>query len=137
MIPVTLLAAEKLPIFSGRSSWERRLERGEVDLAVVVLRDRDEVRNRFAPRQLVGVVLVRADEHDRPLARRDPRRQVVAVVEIGRQAEVQDVDELVDRARGARAAEDHRVIRRVRAQRRSDDLAGLLAEARRLEPRPG
>ena len=42
---------------------------GEVDVAVGVLADRDDVGDRLAPGQLVGVVLVRPDEHDRPLGR--------------------------------------------------------------------
>ncbi len=43
----------------------------EVDAAVGVLVDGHDVRDRLPPRQLVGVVLVRADEHDRTLVGRD------------------------------------------------------------------
>ena len=98
--------------------------------------DRDEVADRLAPRQLVAVVLERPDEDHRPLVGRDVPAQVVAIVEVGRQAQVEDVDEAVDRARRARAAEDHRVLGPA-ADGLADDLARLLAEARRLEARPG
>ena len=52
-----------------------------VDAAVRILRDGDHVRDRLAPRQLVGVVLVRPDEHHRPLGHGDLRAQVVPVVQ--------------------------------------------------------
>ena len=48
-----------------------RLQVGEVDMAVGVLADHHHLGDRLAPRQLVGVVLVRADEHDRPPGLRD------------------------------------------------------------------
>ena len=68
-MPVTFDAAENDPIFSGRSAWrdELGLERGEVDVAVGVLGDDDDVGDRLAPRQLVRVVLERADEDHRSL----------------------------------------------------------------------
>ena len=107
-MPVTLDAAENDPIFSGRSAYAVELlrEDGQVDVAVRVLGDGHDVADRLAPRQLVGVVLERADEHDRALVGRDVRRQVVAVVEVGGDAQVEDADQLVDRRRRARAAED-------------------------------
>ena len=43
------------------------VEVGEVDPPVRVLADGDDVGARLPPRQLVRVMLVRADEHDRPL----------------------------------------------------------------------
>ena len=69
-MPVTLDAAEKVPILQRPVGvrHELRLQAAEVDAAVVVLRDGRDVGDRLAPGQLVGVVLVRADEHDRPLA---------------------------------------------------------------------
>ena len=111
-MPVTLDAAEKLPICSGRSAWRDQLglEAGEVDPPVGVLRDRDHVGDRLAPRQLVAVVLVGADEDDRALGGRDPRREVVALVELGREAQRQDVDEPVDGGGRARADEDDDVL---------------------------
>ena len=68
-MPVTLEAAENDPMRSGRSAYslELLLEHRHVDVAVAVLGDRHDVADRLAPRQLVGVVLERADEHDRPL----------------------------------------------------------------------
>ncbi len=41
-------------------------------------------------------MLVWADEHDRALGRRDVPGEPVAVVEVGRDAELQHVHELVD-----------------------------------------
>ena len=51
-IPVTFDAAENEPIFSGRAAWrdELGLERREVDVAVGVLGDDDDVGDRLAPR---------------------------------------------------------------------------------------
>jgi hypothetical protein len=54
---------------------------------VGVLADGDDVGDRLAPGQLVGVVLEGADEDDRPLSRRDLLAQVVAVVEVARDAQ--------------------------------------------------
>ena len=70
-MPVTFDAAEKLPMRSGRLAVALELARevGLVDVAVGVLADVDDLGDRLAPRQLVGVVLERADEHDRALAR--------------------------------------------------------------------
>ena len=84
MIPVTFEAAEKLPIFSGRSAWRRSscLEVVDVDAPVGVLADRDDLGDRLAPGQLVRVVLVRADEHHRPLARGSEREQPDRAVSI-------------------------------------------------------
>ena len=72
-MPVTLEAAEKLPIFGGGAhAGELFGELGEVRVAVPqFLPDRRHVRDRLPPRQLVAVVLEGPDEHDRPLVRRD------------------------------------------------------------------
>ena len=115
---------------------ELGLEPLEVDPPVVVLGDDDDVGQRLAPRQLVAVVLVRSDEHDRPLARRDQPGQVVAIVEVGRQADLEAVDELVDRPGRARAGEQDDVVVLGPADRLADDPPGVLAEAGRLEPGP-
>ena len=90
--------------------WHRATAAGEVDPAVGVLPDDDDVGDRFPPRELVAVVLVRADQDDRPLIGRDVRPQAVALVEAGRDPQLQDPDEEVDRAGHARAAEDHRMV---------------------------
>ena len=103
---------------------ERGLEPGEVDPAVVVLGDDDDVGQRLAPGQLVAVVLVGPDEHDRALGRRDRGAQVVPVVEVGRQPDLEAVDELVDRAGGPRAGEQDDVVGSVRADGVSDDPRG-------------
>ena len=91
-----------------------------------------DVGDRLAPRQLVGVVLVRADEHDRPLARRDLPAQVVALVEVGREAQVETSMSLLIGAGRARAAEDDDVVVGA-ADRVADDPPRVLAEAGGLE----
>ena len=75
-MPVTLDAAENEPIFSGRSAYRTKLglQGDPVDVAVGVFRDDHDVGDGLPPRQLVGVVLERADEDDRPLLGRDVRR---------------------------------------------------------------
>jgi hypothetical protein len=67
-MPVTLEAAEKLPISRGapRVPGQLAAQVGQVDVAVGVLADDHDVGDGLAPRQLVGVVFVRADEDDRP-----------------------------------------------------------------------
>ena len=115
---------------------ERGLEPVDVDPAVPVLRDHDEVGQRLAPRQLIAVVLVGPDEHDRALGHRDRGTQVIPVIEVGRQPDLQAVDQLVDRARGPRAGEQDDVVGAVRADGISDDPAGILAELRRLPAGP-
>ena len=113
----------------GEFSFERR----EVDPPVGILGDRHHVGDGLAPRQLVGMVLVRPDEHDRALGRGDPGQEVVAIIEVRRQAEVQYVDQLVDRPGGPRTAEDDRVVVRVAAKRVTNDRPRVLTEPRRLE----
>ena len=102
----------------------------EVDVAVAVLADGDDVGDRLAPGQLVGVVLEGTDEDDRALAGRDVGAQAVAAVEVGRDAQVEDADELVHGGRGARPAEDDGVLLARGAHGRPDDVASVLAEAR-------
>ena len=58
-----------------------------VDVPVRVLVDDHDVGDRFTPRQLVAVVLERADEHDRPLVGGDLCAQAVRLVELGREAQ--------------------------------------------------
>jgi hypothetical protein len=76
MMPVTFEAAENEPISVGRSAWRTssRSRWSRLDVAVGVLVDDHHVGDRLAPRQLVRVVLVRADEHHRPLVGRDRGR---------------------------------------------------------------
>ena len=54
----------------------------QIDVAVGVLGDRDDVADGLPPWQFVGVVLERADEHDRALTRWNPLREGVAIVEV-------------------------------------------------------
>ena len=67
-------------------SGQLRLQLPLVDVAVVVLMDHDHVGDRLAPGELVRVVLVRTDEDDRSVRRGNHSGQVVAVVEVGRDA---------------------------------------------------
>ncbi len=106
---------------------EPAFEVDDVDVAVGVLGDADHVRDRFPPRQFVGVVLEGPDEHDRSLRGRDVVRQVVAVLEGARDAEAEHVHEVVDRPGGTRPGEDDRV-RVVGVDAGADQLACLLAE---------
>ena len=62
-----------------RSVDQLGFELRQIDVPVGVLGDRDHVGDRFAPRQLVGVVLERPDEDDRTLAARDVLRQIDSV----------------------------------------------------------
>ena len=112
------------------------LQLPEVDAAVGILVDGDHVGDGLAPWQLVGVVLIGADEDDRSFRGRDMRAQIEAVVELGRQADAQHAHQLVHRGRRARAAEDDRVLL-VGSDRLADDAPGVLAEARRLQAGPG
>ena len=72
-----------------------------VDVPVGVLVDDHDVGDRLAPRQLVAVMLERADEHDRPLVGGDLRAQSVTLVELGREAQAEHRDELVDGRRSS------------------------------------
>ena len=113
---------------SGESLGEHAL----VDPTVGVLGDHLDVGDRLAPGNLVGVVLVRTDEHHRPLGLRDPLEEPVAGGEVRRQPQVENVDQLEDRRGGAGAAEDHHVVVGA-AHGPVDDPAGVLAEAGRLQ----
>src|SRR6266851_3205951 len=105
-----------------------------VDVTIVVLVDYDHVRDGLSPRKLVGVVLVRADEDNRTLRSWDQRHEVITVVEVGRYAQVEDVDHAVDGTRGAGAAKDDRVLL-ARAERGPNDLTGFFAKPCRLQAR--
>ena len=70
----------------------------DVDVPVGVLGDRHDVGDRLAPRQLVGVVLERPDEHHRALVGGMCSVRCVPVVEAGGDAQAQDADQLVDGA---------------------------------------
>ena len=59
--------------------------------------------------------------------------ETVALVEVGRDAEVEDADQLVDGSRRARAAEDDRVLVAVGPTGLADDVARVLAKAGRLQ----
>ena len=91
-------------------SRRARFELGQIDPAVGVLADRDHVGDRLAPGQLVAVVLVGPDQDDRSLVGRDVGAQAVALVEAGRDAQLEDADEQVDRAGHPGAGEDHGVV---------------------------
>ena len=82
------------------------------------------------------MVLVRADQHDRPLGGGDVRAKPVAIVKAGRDPELENADEEVDRAGHARAREDDRVLVG-RADGVANDRSRLLPEAARLKPGPG
>ena len=114
-MPVTFEAAENDPIFSGRSAYRSSSSRscGEVDVALAVLADHHHVRDGLPPRQLVAVVLVGADEHDRPLVRAGSAsaRSQRSSRSAGMRRLSTSTSRLIA-AGGAGAAEDHRVARR-------------------------
>jgi len=120
------------PERTRRVARELAFEVTQVDAAVLVLVDHDDLGNRLAPRQLVRVVLVGTDEDDRTLARRDARLQGVAVVEVRGQAEVHHGPSTCGSPRRTRAAEDDRVLI-VGPDGPTDDPPRLLAQARRLQ----
>ncbi len=105
----------------------------QVDVAVAILADDHEVSDRLAPGQLVGVMLVRADEDHRPLGVRDAPGQLVPLVQPGRDAQFQDADELVHRGGDAGSAEDDEIVIGA-ADGVADDLPGLLAQPGSLQP---
>jgi hypothetical protein len=109
-----------------------RLQPRQVDPPILVLADRDHVDHGLPPRQLIRVVLVWPDEDDRPLIGRDVRPEAEALVQAGRDAQLEHADEEVDRAGHPGAGEDHRVVVLRGADRVADDRPGVLAEARRL-----
>ena len=116
---------------------ESALQLFEVYSAVLVLANYGQVGDRLAPRQLVRVVLVRADEDNRPLFRRDPIAQRVAFVQLGRKAEPEHVDEPIDCSGRSRADEDNGMLRLRCTDRPGDDRSRLFSVPRRLEACPG
>ena len=104
-----------------------------IDVPVGVLVDRDDVGDRLAPRQLVGVMLERPDEHDRSLVRRDLRGEVVAIIEFGGDPQSHDPDQFVDSTGAARAGKDHdRLV--IATNGVADEGSSVLAQPRGLEP---
>jgi hypothetical protein len=105
-------------------------------VAVEVLRDDDDVGDRLTPGQLVGVVLVRADEHHRPRLGRDVAAQVMGVLKPAGDAQAEDADELVDRPGAARSGEDDDGVL-VAADGVADDRARVLAQPGGLQASAG
>src|SRR3954447_17736113 len=103
-------------------------------MPVDVLRDLDDIGDRLAPRQLVGVVFERPDEHHRPVVGLDRCRPRVTVVELRRHAQAEDSHELVHRPGRAGAGEDDQHIV-IAAERVPDDPARVLPQPRRLQAR--
>ena len=105
-------------------------ERGAVDASARVLGDAHHERRRLAPRQQVGVVLVRPDEHHGALRVRRALRE--------RRKQAERTDQLVGGAGRAAAREEHHVGVAVGALHAAvggarDRPARLLAEAGRLQ----
>ncbi len=105
----------------------------EIDMAVGRFTDGHDVGDRFSPRDLVGVVLERADEHDRALVGRNGVGDVPAVVEIRRDPQTEHADQLVDGVGRPAATEQHHVIVGGPGAL-GDDGTSLFAVARRLQP---
>ena len=125
----------------GKTSDEQRpagvvddlaLKVGEVDLAISVRADGHHVRERFPPGQFAGMVLIRANEHDRAPARPEVRGQPGASGPPGRVPQSKNCGQLVHRRRGARSAEDDQVVAGA-ADRVADELPGVRAQPRGLQ----
>ena len=108
------------------------LEVCQIDMAVSVLVDGDDVGDRLAPRELIAVVLERADEHHGTIAGRDGVVESVAPVEVGGDAQVEDADQLVDGACRAGAGEDDAGVV-VTVDGIADDPSRVLAQAGGLQ----
>ena len=122
-------AAEKLPNFQGAAGMalQRVFQRLDIHLPVFVLGNFDHVGDGLAPGKFVGMMLVRSDEHHRPFGLGNLPGEAMGPVETRRDADFKDVDQLVDRRRRARAAEDHQIV--VAAMNASlDDAPGILAK---------
>ena len=105
-----------------------------VDAAVGVLADRDDVGDRLAPRDLVGVVLVGPDEDDRALRRRDVLGERVGVVEGRGDPQPEDPDQLRDRPGAPGAGEQHDGV--VVAARRTSRMIARASSRSRVVCRP-
>ncbi len=103
-----------------RMADELGLERREVDMAVRVLGDDDDVGDRLAPRQLVRVVLERPDEDDRAL----PGAGCERTARSGRRAP------MAAAARGCRSACRRRRLRPSRRRSRTSPLRRRSPRAR-------
>ena len=137
-IPVTLDAAEKLPIRSGRCRYWMRFSSSRARLTcpsesssittTSVMDSRHDSSFEWCsngPMKTTG-----------PLLLGDVRREVVAVVEVGGDAQVEDADELVDGAGAARAAEEHEGVV-VGPDGVVDDAAGVLTQPGGLQAGAG
>ncbi len=99
---------------------------------VGVLPDHHHVGDRLPPRNLVGMVLIRTHEHDRPLSWRYVLGQRVQVIEHRRHPQPEDADQLGDGPGAARPREDdHAVVSTTDCG--VDDLPRLLAQPRGLQ----
>ena len=119
-----------------RVSDELSLQLFEVDPPILVLVDDDDVGDGLAPGDLVGVVLVRSDEDDWALGWGDMGAQIISRVEVGREAQVHDLDELVDRASRTGATKEDDVFFEVASSGVGDDVACFFSKASRLQARP-
>ena len=88
--------------------------------------DRDHIRHAFTPRQFIAVMLIRADEDDRPFCRRDGLAQFVPLVQIRRNTKIQDSDQSIYRSRTAGASKDDDIVV-VRTKSVVNDLSSLLS----------
>ena len=107
-------------------------ERVEIDVAVEVLGDHHDVGHALTPHDLVGVMLVGADEDDGTLVGLDETAGVPTVLEVRRDAKAENADDLVDGARapGPCKHDDGLVVT---AHGIADLLPSILAQPRRLQ----
>ena len=118
---------------AAREAGQLLFEIGQVHMPVGILADDDDVGNRLAPGQLIGVMLVRPYKDNGSLRLRNSRGELETFVQPGRDAQLQNPDQLVHRCRRPGPAEDDQVVIGA-ADGIPDDPAGVLAQPRRLQP---
>jgi len=101
-------------------------------VAVGVLGDGDDVGDRFPPRQFVGMVLVRSDEHHREFPGRDAIGQAVLLIQSRRYPDAEHSHEMVNGPGGSRSAKQHGMLF-CGADTPGNDLAGFFPEPGRLQ----
>ncbi|CAB4799098.1 unannotated protein [freshwater metagenome] len=78
----------------------------DINVAVNILRDNDNVGHRFAPRKFIGVMLEGSDENHGALVRRNVVRQVVLAVQVCRNAQIHHRNKSINGSGRARANEN-------------------------------
>ncbi len=94
--------------------------------------NRDHIGRALAPRQFIAVMLIRADEDDRPFCRRDGFTQLVPLIQICRNTKIQNSDQSIYRSRTAGAGKDDHIVV-VSTESIVDDLSSFLSQSGGLQ----